>query len=65
MAIGRVHSGSIAGKLKGVIAATTPNGWRTDHESIPLPICSENSPLSRWGIPQANSTTSKPRDNSP
>ena len=28
-AYGRNHSGIIAGKLNGVIAATTPTGWRT------------------------------------
>ena len=55
------HSGIMAGKLNGVIPATTPRGWRTEWTSIPVPAFAENSPLSRWGAPAANSTTSTPR----
>jgi hypothetical protein len=29
MAIGNIHSGTIAGKLNGVMPAHTPTGWRT------------------------------------
>src|SRR5258708_38618045 len=60
-AIGNIHIGTIAGKLNGVIPAQTPNGWRTDQLSVPRPTCSVNSPFSRCGIPQADSTTSAPR----
>ncbi len=28
MAIGNIHIGTMAGKLNGVIPATTPSGWR-------------------------------------
>ena len=28
-ALGIIHSGTMAGKLNGVIPATTPSGWRT------------------------------------
>ena len=65
MATGYIHMGTITGKLNGVIPATTPRGWRTDEASTPLETSSENSPLSRWGMPQANSTTSMPRATSP
>ncbi len=40
-ATGNIHMGTIAGKLKGVMPATTPTGWRTDHVSIPVETCSE------------------------
>ena len=29
IAIGNIHSGTIAGKLNGVMPAHTPTGWRT------------------------------------
>ena len=64
-ATGIIHSGTIAGKLNGVMPATTPSGWRTDQPSIPLAIASVYSPFSRCGMPQANSTTSSPRWISP
>ena len=32
---GRNQSGTIAGKLKGVIAPTTPSGWRMTWQSTP------------------------------
>jgi hypothetical protein len=28
-AIGYIHSGTMAGKLNGVMPATTPSGWRS------------------------------------
>ena len=37
---GRNQSGTIAGKLNGVIAATTPIGWRKTVQSTPVAICS-------------------------
>ena len=64
-AIGNIHIGTIAGKLNGVMPAQTPSGWRTDQLSMPRPTCSVNSPFSRCGMPQANSTTSMPRVISP
>ena len=60
-----IHIGTIAGKLNGVIPATTPSGWRSWYTSIPVEACSENEPLSRVGIPQQNSITSSPRVTSP
>ena len=59
------HSGIMAGKLNGVMPATTPSGWRTEWTSTPVPTDSENSPLSRCGAPRENSTTSRPRCRSP
>ena len=35
MAIGNIHIGTIAGKLNGVIPATTPRGWRMLYVSTP------------------------------
>ena len=32
MATGYIHIGTMAGKLKGVMPATTPSGWRSDQE---------------------------------
>ena len=54
---GRNHSGIIAGKLNGVIAATTPTGWRTSSTSTPVATPSRFSPLSRCGTAIAASTT--------
>ena len=59
------HSGIIAGKLNGVMPATTPSGWRIEYTSMPPPAPSVNSPLSRCGMPMANSMTSMPRWMSP
>src|SRR5882762_5055944 len=61
IATGNIHIGTIAGKLKGVIPAQTPSGWRIEYRSMPAEILSENSPFMRCGMPQANSTTSRPR----
>src|SRR5213078_5337600 len=52
-----IHIGTIAGKLNGVIPATTPNGCRIEYTSTPVEACSEKLPLTRVGIPQANSIT--------
>ena len=40
IAIGDIHKGIMAGKLKGVMPATTPSGWRTLKQSTSLPTCS-------------------------
>ncbi len=37
---GRNHSGTIAGKLNGAIAAQTPSGWRMTLQSMPLAMFS-------------------------
>ena len=60
IATGNIHIGTIAGKLKGVMPAHTPSGWRIEYRSMPAEMLSENSPFMRCGIPQANSTTSRP-----
>ena len=61
IAIGNIHIGTIAGKLNGVMPAHTPTGWRSEKLSTSVPTFSLNSPLSRCGMPVANSTTSMPR----
>ncbi len=60
IATGNIHIGTIAGKLNGVIPATTPSGWRIEWTSVPVDTDSEYPPFSRCGIPHANSTTSWP-----
>ena len=60
-----IHSGTMAGKLNGVMQATTPTGWRTEWTSTPPATCSERSPLSAWDSPVANSMFSRPRVISP
>ena len=60
-AIGIIHSGTMMGKLNGVMPATTPSGWRIDHASMPVPTASVYSPRIKCGMPAANSTTSNPR----
>ena len=60
-----IHMGTIAGKLNGVIPATTPRGWRIEYTSIPVEACSEKWPRSKVGMPQACSITSSPRCTSP
>ena len=64
-ALANIHIGTIAGKLNGVIPATTPSGWRIEYTSTPVAACSEYSPLSSCGMPQANSMFSRPRATSP
>ena len=53
--------GTMAGKLKGVIPAQTPRGWRKLAQSRPLETFSTVDPWIRVDMPQANSTTSMPR----
>ncbi len=59
------QSGIMAGKLKGVMPATTPRGWRIEYMSMPGPAPSVKSPFSRCGMPVQNSDTSTPRWMSP
>ena len=65
MAIGKNHIGTIAGKLNGVMMPTTPSGCRIEYTSTLVDTPSEKPPLSRCGMPHANSTTSRPRVTSP
>ncbi len=64
-AMANIHIGTIAGKLNGVIPATTPSGCWTLCTSTPVDACSLYPPLSSCGIPQANSMFSNPRATSP
>ena len=59
------HIGIMAGKLNGVMPATTPSGWRIEYMSMPGPASVVYSPFSRCGAPMQNSTTSSPRCTSP
>ena len=61
MATGKNHIGTMAGKLKGLMIPATPIGARIEDTSTPVEALSVEPPLSRCGIPQANSTTSWPR----
>src|SRR5665811_608832 len=36
-ATGNIHSGTITGKLNGVMPAHTPSGWRSEWQSTPVP----------------------------
>ena len=65
IAIGNIHIGTITGKLKGVIPATTPRGCLIVQLSMLVETCSVYSPFNNSGIPQANSTISIPRVTSP
>ena len=65
IATGNIHIGTITGKLKGVMPATTPSGWRSVQLSMPVLTWSVKSPLRSCGMPQANSTMSMPRATSP
>src|SRR5207248_3645410 len=60
-----IQSGTIAGKLNGVIPTQTPRGWRIVSQSIPRATFSIVSPPSKEGTPQANSTISIPLRTSP
>ena len=64
-AIGCIHMGTMTGKLKGAMPATTPTGWRSVWTSTPVDAWSVNSPLSAALIPHAKSTVSRPRAISP
>ena len=61
---GMNQSGTIAGKLNGVIAATTPTGWLKLSTSIPRETPSSTSPFRRCGAAMAASTDSIPRPTS-
>ncbi len=65
MAEAIIHSGTMTGKLKGVIAATTPTGCLMECTSTPVETCSSRSPFRRCRRPAANSTFSRPRAISP
>src|SRR4051794_19580708 len=65
MALANIHIGTMAGKLNGVMPATTPSGWRIEYTSTPFDACSLKPPFNRFGMPQANSTFSRPRATSP
>ncbi|MNV52615.1 hypothetical protein D3C71_1447170 [compost metagenome] len=65
IASGYIHNGTMAGKLNGVIPATTPNGWKSDQASIRGPTLRLYSPLRISGAEQAYSTFSIPRLSSP
>ncbi|CAM5418997.1 hypothetical protein SRIMM317S_06546 [Streptomyces rimosus subsp. rimosus] len=64
-ASGNIHIGTIAGKLNGVMPATTPRDWRMAATSTRVETCVDSSPLSCCGMPQASSTISRPRATSP
>ena len=36
MALANIHIGTMAGKLNGVMPATTPSGWRIEYTSTPV-----------------------------
>ncbi len=40
-ALANIHMGTMAGKLNGVMPATTPSGWRIEYTSMPADACSE------------------------
>ena len=65
IATGIIHMGTMLGKLKGVIPATTPTGKRVSSSSIPFAIWSRFWPIIRVGAPQAKSMTSMARLTSP
>src|SRR2546423_15293176 len=45
IAMGNIHSGTITGKLNGVMPTHTPTGWRTVCVSTWVPTFSAYSPL--------------------
>ena len=65
IAIGCIQKGTIAGKLNGVIPATTPSGWRRVCASTPVETFWEKPPLRSWVMEVANSRVSRPRAISP
>ena len=64
-ALASIHSGTITGKLNGVMPTTTPTGCSTVCTSMPAETSELCEPLRRCGIPHANSTQSRPRATSP
>src|ERR1044071_1916201 len=65
MAMGNIHSGTMNGKLNGVMPTQTPTGYRVDQLSTDVPTRSTVSPIIKVGAPQANSMHSMPRSNDP
>ncbi len=65
MALASIQSGTITGKLNGVMPVTTPSGSSTVWTSTPEDTSVECDPFKRCGIPQANSMFSSPRATSP
>ncbi len=65
MALAIIHSGTMIGKLNGVMPATTPIGSSTVRMSMPVETSELDDPFKRFGMPQANSTFSMPRATSP
>ncbi len=65
IASGSIQSGTIAGKLNGVMPTATPSGCRIVWQSTPRDTCSSVSPMSSVGMPHENSTTSRPRCTDP
>mmetsp|Transcript_4569 Transcript_4569/g.10696 ORF Transcript_4569/g.10696 Transcript_4569/m.10696 type:complete len:350 (+) Transcript_4569:573-1622(+) len=59
IAIGSVHNGTIAGKLKGTMEATTPSGRRTSWHHTPR-ATSKSRPAIKSGRPVAKATVSSP-----
>jgi hypothetical protein len=60
-AMGNIHIGTIAGKLNGVMPATTPSGSRRYSQLTPRDT-SSTEPASEFGKLCAKSTTSRPRN---
>ena len=50
IANGRNQNGTMAGKLKGAIAAQTPTGWRNVSQSTAVATFSSTRPCIVWGI---------------
>src|SRR4051812_31928531 len=65
MARGNIQSGTMMGKLNGVIPTHMPTGYRVDQLSTEVPTRSTVSPIIKVGAPQANSMHSIPRSNEP
>ena len=61
IARGNIQSGTMAGKLNGVIPAQTPSGCSTVSQSTLRATFSSVSPNRREGMPQAYSMFSIPR----
>src|SRR5947208_6609316 len=61
IATGNIHSGTIDGKLNGVMPTQTPTGCRLVSQSTLGARLASDCPINRLGIPQANSTISTPR----
>ena len=58
-AMGIIHIGTMAGKLKGVMPATTPSGSRRNSQVTPR-LTSSEAPASRFCRDRAKSHTSSP-----